>query len=143
MFGWKKIWLKKLLNVGQKKCWQKKMWVKKLLAEKIFRSKKMLAEKKFGSKKMWVKKKFGSKKNWVKKNVGQKSFAWNIYLGLSKVAYRKSAFKVIWKWSKYVRTGFLVCGLDFLVKTDNTAYQALVLVWLGCGKIKWKYLVKN
>ena len=22
----------------------------------------------------------------------------------------------------------------FLVKTDNTAYQALVLVWLGCGK---------
>ena len=33
----------------------------------------------------------------------------------------------------------LVCGygflvfLVFLVKTDNTAYQALVLVWLGCG----------
>ena len=27
---------------------------------------------------------------------------------------------------------FLV--LVFLVKTDNTAYQALVLVWLGCGK---------
>ena len=23
--------------------------------------------------------------------------------------------------------------LVFLVKTDNTAYQALVLVWLGCG----------
>ena len=21
----------------------------------------------------------------------------------------------------------------FMVKTDNTAYQALVLVWLGCG----------
>ena len=29
--------------------------------------------------------------------------------------------------------GFLV-----LVKTDNTAYQALVLVWLGCGKIQLK-----
>ena len=30
----------------------------------------------------------------------------------------------------------LVCGLWFVVvvKTDNTAYQALVLVWLGCGK---------
>ena len=31
----------------------------------------------------------------------------------------------------------LVCGLWFfwfLVKTDNTAYQALVLVWLGCDK---------
>ena len=25
-------------------------------------------------------------------------------------------------------------GYGFMVKTDNTAYQALVLVWLGCGK---------
>ena len=25
-------------------------------------------------------------------------------------------------------------GFMVIVKTDNTAYQALVLVWLGCGK---------
>ena len=30
---------------------------------------------------------------------------------------------------KYVRTS----GSGFMVKTDNTAYQALVLVWLWCG----------
>ena len=41
--------------------------------------------------------------------------------------------KVIWKWSKYVLTG-LGSGFLVVVKTDNTAYQALVLVWLGCGK---------
>ena len=26
-----------------------------------------------------------------------------------------------------------------VVKTDNTAYQAWVLVWLGCGKIVKEY----
>ena len=38
---------------------------------------------------------------------------------------------------KYVRTS----GSGFMVKTDNTAYQALVLVWLWCGNIisyRWK-----
>ena len=32
----------------------------------------------------------------------------------------------------------------FMVKTDITAYQDLVLVWLGCGKnfleVPWEYL---
>ena len=29
--------------------------------------------------------------------------------------------------------------LWFIVKTDNTAYQALVLVWLGCGNLQKTY----
>ena len=29
------------------------------------------------------------------------------------------------------------------IKTDNTAYQALVLDWLGCGKIKKACLEQN
>ena len=32
--------------------------------------------------------------------------------------------------------------LWFMVKTDNTAYQALVLVWLGCGK-NWTWTLNS
>ena len=28
------------------------------------------------------------------------------------------------------------------MKTDNTAYQALVLVWLGCGKNKITFVIE-
>ena len=55
---------------------------------------------------------------------------WSDFMNEFKSYTINSAFKVIWKWSKYVWTGLWF----FMVKTDNTAYQALVLVWLGCGK---------
>ena len=54
---------------------------------------------------MWVEKNLGQKKLGQKK-CGSKKFGSNFFLHetSSKVAYQKSAFKVIWKWSKYVRT---------------------------------------
>ena len=79
---------------------QKKFWPKENLGQNVGRKKR------------------GSKKICPKKILGQLFFGQNIQLGSSKVAYRKSAFKVIWKWSKYLRTG-LGSGLGFSGSAQN------------------------
>ena len=38
----------------------------------------------------------------------------------------------------YGLSGLLLVIVGLWIKTDNTAYQALVLVWLWCGNLKQK-----